>query len=268
MASQVTFDQLIAYYVNLLIIQYSGGNQPKAQAHITLLAYMMMAADVYSDVENGYNIDPSLGNTAVGVQLDVIGKYLGVDRFFTALDLINYFGLIIYSEDPSSLPTSPPVFGACTYATFGVPSYNGTLLYNDIITSENALNDTDFLLLLQFMAIINNINYSAGNIDAALWKIFGPKMWAETVGQMAMTYFIVGPVTTLLNTMIFKKLLPAPTGVLINIVQNITGPMFGIVSYAQQAQGVYSVFAFGCSSYSNYATLSGQVLTYSQITQE
>lgn len=265
MAEQSTIDDLIAYYVKLLIIQYSG-NQPKAQATMKILAAIMVANGIFFDVQNAYNIDPSLGDTAVGAQLDVIGKYVGVDRFYTAIDLIDYFALVTYAQH-AALPSSPPAFGMSTYSNFNNFSYNGTLVYNDVITSENALSDLDFLLLIQFMVLCNNMNYSAGAIDAALWQIFGTQVRAETKGDMSMTYFFTGPISTLLSTIIFKGLLPAPMGVGINVVQYINDLMFGMTTYAQAARGIYSPFASGFSTYANYATLPGQTLTYSQISE-
>jgi Protein of unknown function (DUF2612) len=266
MASQETVDQLIEYYVNLLIIQYSGPGQPNAQATISLLANIMMATGVFFDVENAYNVIADLGPTAVGVQLDVIGKYVGVNRYYSAIDLIDYFAMVTYSEH-SSLPTSPPAFGFGTYATFNNYDYNGTLTYDEILTSQNQLSDADFLTLILFMILCNNMNYSAYAIDSALWQIFGTKMHAESNGNMAMTFFIEGPITTLINTIIFKGLLPAPMGVQINIVQDITDLMFGMVNYSQVPGALYSPFAYGFSTYSDYATLPGQVLEYSQITE-
>lgn len=65
--------ELIEYYRNLLIIQYSG--LEKAPDHIRALITVLMIFDLIISVKNGYNID-----NAVGVQQDIIGKYLGIDR--------------------------------------------------------------------------------------------------------------------------------------------------------------------------------------------
>lgn len=260
------FEQLVAYYTFLLIIQYAGPGQPNAQANITLLAEVMLAAGVYFDVENAYNIDPDLGPTAVGVQLDVIGKYVGVNRFYSAIDLADYFAMVTASEH-SSLPSSPPAFGFSTAATFMDFDYNGTLTCQNITTSSNALSDADFLTLIQFLILTNNMNYSAASIDAALWQIFGASVRAETNGNMAMTYFLISPISTLVATVVFKKLLPAPMAVLINIVENIGALTFGMVSCLQVSQNIYSSFAFGFSTCSNYDSLPGEMLTCSQISQ-
>jgi len=256
MASAQTVAQLVAYYVNLLIVQYAG--QPNAQAEIALLAETALANAVFLDVENAYNIIGD--NTAVGAQLDIIGKYVGVDRFYSELELTNYSGLVTYSEH-SSLPTPPTVGGLTTYATFGNYDYNGTLQYSDIIATNNELNDANFLTLIKLGIINNNSNFSAQSIDASLFSFFGTAIRAESIGGAHLVYFITAALTPLIQAIIAKGLLPAPMGVGTTIVSDITGPMFSLVTYG----GPTSPFGSGCSTYSDYATLPGETLTYAQI---
>jgi uncharacterized protein DUF2612 len=278
MASQQLLDELIDYYTNLLIIQYN--SLPKASATIELFISEALANGITFDVQNAYNLiastddnwdsggtwdsgedwDSGTEGIAVGKQLDVIGKYVGVNRFYTAIDLENYFALITASE-VSMLPNSPPAFGLSTAATIGNFDYNGTLVCNDIVTSQNALSDADFLTLIQFMILCNNMNYSAAAIDNALYQIFGTTLRAESTGNMTIVFFIMGVVSTLINTIIFKGLLPVPEGVGFLIVENINGLMFGMVT----ARGTASAYAYGFSTCADYATLSGQTLTCTQI---
>ena len=163
----------------------------------------------------------------------------------------------------SSLPTSPPAFGFETYATFASDyDYNGTLVYSEIITSQNALSDVQFLILIQLAILRNNMNFSNASIDAAIWGLFGSVIRPEEGNNtMTMFYFIAGSETTLQQAIIAKKLLPKPMGVGAGIVTGIFRNMFAFVTYANQT----NAFGSGCSTYSNYATLAGQVLTYSMI---
>lgn len=72
----MTTQDLINYYANLLILQYLG--QPRAYATIQTLVTPVIMDQLPTQVMNAYNL---LGtNPAVGVQLDVIGKYAGVKR--------------------------------------------------------------------------------------------------------------------------------------------------------------------------------------------
>lgn len=61
------------YYADLLILQYK--TQPKARATISALTDKVIADSLLLDVINGFNLD-----TAVGKQLDTLGKYLGLSR--------------------------------------------------------------------------------------------------------------------------------------------------------------------------------------------
>lgn len=86
MATQTT-QQIIDYYANLLIIQYV--NQPKAFSTMQLWASLPVMDQLPSAVQNAYNI-----NTAVGVQLNIIGKYVGVSR-----NQYNFSGPVTLSDD-------------------------------------------------------------------------------------------------------------------------------------------------------------------------
>ena len=70
----MTNAQLINYYANLLVLQYIG--QPNAYATIQALVTPVIMNQIPLAVQNGFNMD----GTAVGVQLDVLGKYAGVSR--------------------------------------------------------------------------------------------------------------------------------------------------------------------------------------------
>ena len=63
-----------SYYSNLLIMEYHG--KPKAKATIeTTVA--LLPDDIIQEVIEGFNIE-----TAVGKQLDILGEYVGVDRYY------------------------------------------------------------------------------------------------------------------------------------------------------------------------------------------
>ncbi len=76
----MTTQEIIDYYSNLLIIQYKG--KPKAKAHIELLADAGIIDQLPIAVQNAYNVE-----TATGVQLNVIGQYVGVVRSYGAITL-------------------------------------------------------------------------------------------------------------------------------------------------------------------------------------
>ena len=61
------------YYADLLILQYK--TQPKARATIKALIKELYGSGSLLDLVNGFNLD-----TAVGKQLDTLGKYIGLNR--------------------------------------------------------------------------------------------------------------------------------------------------------------------------------------------
>lgn len=69
----MTESELIEYYANLLIIQYR--EKPKAYNTIKAIVKPFIMNKLALDVQAGFNIE-----TAVGKQLDMIGKYVGVTR--------------------------------------------------------------------------------------------------------------------------------------------------------------------------------------------
>lgn len=69
----MTLQELINYYVSLLVLQYN--DKPKALGTIEALADVAVMDMLPISVQNAFSID-----TAIGVQLDILGKYAGVVR--------------------------------------------------------------------------------------------------------------------------------------------------------------------------------------------
>jgi hypothetical protein len=69
----MTTDELVKYYADLLILQYK--NKPNAYATVQAVVKPLMMDQLPLQVLDALNID-----TAVGAQLDIIGKYVGVSR--------------------------------------------------------------------------------------------------------------------------------------------------------------------------------------------
>lgn len=83
----MTTDELKKYYSGLLILQYL--QKPKARATVEETVEPLFIDQLPVAVENAFEI-----NTAEGVQLDVIGKYVGVSRI-TA----DFTGPIVLDDD-------------------------------------------------------------------------------------------------------------------------------------------------------------------------
>lgn len=240
---------IVNYYVNLLIIQYH--NQPKAQATIQLMAETLLASGVMFDVQNGYDV-----NTAVGVQLDVIGKYVGVDRNYEAPDLTGFYSTIIYDQ----VASPPTQLGMTNYANF-VSEAGKVLQYTDLIGGNAKLSDDNFRILIKLAIITNNSNFSHQSIDANLFEIFGDTLRASSLGNMVMFYFTTSALSAIMLAAFQKGLLPKPMGVRIGGIIEQTEDYFGFNSYNGG-----SPFITGFSTYSDYGTKSGNTLVYDDIT--
>lgn len=239
---------LIDYYTNLLIIQYN--QKPKARAMIAAFAKQLLATGVFFDVRDGYNID-----TAVGKQLDVLGKYIGLDRFYNEEDLDGFFAFSTYDEDP----IDPLKIGFSTYADF--ETWEGKMLsYDDVITKQGRLIDDDYRFLLKLKIILNNSNFSHKEIDDSLFRFFGQDLVADSTGDMVMDFFVTDNKSTIIKAAIAKSLLPRPMGVWARYLISSDIDFFGLSSYADTDSA-----SIGFSTYADYDTLTGEMATYSDL---
>lgn len=69
----MTTDDIVTYYVNLLILQYR--SKPGARGSVDAVVRPTIMDQLPNQVQAAFAVD-----TAVGVQLDVVGKYAGVTR--------------------------------------------------------------------------------------------------------------------------------------------------------------------------------------------
>ncbi len=214
---------IIEFYKNLLIIQYH--DQPKAQATIQLLIDELWASGILLDVRNGYDLD-----TATGVQLDVIGKYIGVDRFYTNHDPIDYFALTFYNEvNPDAIAK----WGFTDYADYETFQENGTINYQSVLSQTNVLSDADFRVILHLKIFQNNINHSHKEIDDSIFNIFGNAIRPGSTGGMHMFYFITATLSAIVQAALLKNLLPRPMGVGLTLITGVNKPFFGFAVYSQ-----------------------------------
>lgn len=66
---------IVQYYADLLTIQYSG--KPKASATIKTMVEIILQNGILLDVLDAFNPD-----TCVGKQQDILGKWVGADRYY------------------------------------------------------------------------------------------------------------------------------------------------------------------------------------------
>jgi hypothetical protein len=251
--------ELVEYYTNLIIIQYA--NRPKAQATIQLLSDTLLANGIIWDVMDGYNVD-----TAVGVQLDIIGKYVGVDRFFNVTDPVDFFSVTDYVEVD---PDSEQKYGFTTYPDFEEDQFNGTMNYNSIVTVENKLNDDDYRVLIKLKIVQNYSNHSHKSIDDSIFEFFGNSLLPSSSGDMKIWYFVTNQLTAIIQAAMIKKVIPRPMGVGMGLIEKQPDiPFFGFITYQQVVDDYESILLTGFTDYDDYATKVGSYLSYRRISVE
>jgi hypothetical protein len=201
-----TLNNLLEYYQNLLIIQYNGKN--KASATIKMIANLILANLLILQVRDGFS-----WRTAVGYQLDIIGKWLGVTR--------DYKGSLYWGQTFLSYPNSGDLVpddktdnlqhGYSDYDTFETDT-GGVLTYESLGFVEQSLSDDDYRIILGLKIIKNSINHTAKNIDDAIWEYFNGQVYT-TWEPYEIIYHYPSSMTTIIEVCNYKNVLPAPTGV-------------------------------------------------------
>lgn len=159
------------YYADLLIIQYR--NKPNARATIKLGVDLYLADGLIFDLNNVLDID-----TAVGQQLDLIGKILGVNR------KINGFP---FNVDFFSFEKEPPD------VSYGYSDKNALSLglwkrYQNSIGSAYSLSDDDYRVLLKFKALYNVRYGSWACMDLLYHKAFGDEITLVNNKDLTVSY--------------------------------------------------------------------------------
>lgn len=198
--------ELIEYYKNLLIIQYN--NKPNAKATIEALIYAIVADSIILAVRDGYDVD-----TAVGEQLNTLGKYIGVDRFYEGVDLTgDFFG---FADATNVGGVSANIIGLNDAQN---PDKEGNFLSSDDTLSTNFILDDDtYRTLLRFQIIQNASNYSTKSIIDSINDTFDNVIVIDNQ-NMTGTYIINGS-NSLIEVLIYKDLLPKPMGVRLEVIR-------------------------------------------------
>ena len=202
-------EELLKYYANLLIIQYNG--KPKAKATIELLTkitYGFSENPLLLQIQDSFD-----WKTATGNQLDIIGKWVGVTRFYKGS---LYWGdtFLSYPKANELIPTDNTDFlqhGYSDYNTFDTDTGH-VLTYENLGFVEQSLNDDDYRTVIGLKIIKNSINHTCKNIDDAIWEYFNGQVYT-TWDNMTVIYHYPVSLNTIIEVCNSKNVLPAPTGI-------------------------------------------------------
>lgn len=204
----MTTDELKSYYSQLLIIQYR--NAPNAAAMVEGMVNEIIADQIFSTVRDAFDLD-----TAVGVQLDVLGTYLGVDRFVYGLSLTKSFFAMPLSTDGNL--TTAKGFGVGTDTNDTLTWY--FLTADDTSAVVYRMNDQEYRQILKFAAATQSSNLSIKDIDDILFNLFGTAVTLIDNKNMTITYndSASDPLANIFTLINESDLLPKPAAVAVSV---------------------------------------------------
>ena len=201
-------DDIKQYFQNLIILQYRSSKQNRAL--IASLVELVFANNLLLQIrDNCLNVE-----TSVGKQLDLLGAWVGIDRYYDAIDLWekNHVALVNYTNI-SSDTYEQWQGGFSTYTNFE-DNDGGFLMWKewrDTRTQVNQIGDDYFRQLIRLKIIKNSIPFTNKNIDDAIWKWSNGDVYT-TWGVMEVTYHYPAEMHNLFQLAIYKNVLLAPTG--------------------------------------------------------
>jgi len=197
-----TTSEVIAYYQELLLSQYVG--KPKAYDTIGVIVANAVCDMVLRQVQDGFNID-----SAVGAQLDVIGKYVGFKRR-VIVPAVKDFHIFADYDTPLTAAT-------------GFTDYDGTqnttstwYRYTTALESFADLDDEDYRFLLELKIVLNGSDNTMYSISQMLYNSFGTDLACYDQLDMSVSYAVNNAAKKLGELALSQNALPKPMGVKLN----------------------------------------------------
>lgn len=245
MAYETEVENVKEYYADLLILQYR--SKPRARATIKLGAELYLADGLVFQLNDCLNID-----TAVGAQLDLIGKILGCSRNIPGLtlrdDFFSFenkteFTVATYADLPETAVTNDVarvitdethddnttyyqwLNGAWTYQgetnpidVYGYSDKNALSdgyfkSYWNSTGSIYSLQDNDYRSLLKFKAAYNLRRGSWGDMNDLYYRMFGTDLQMVNNKNLSVTYNVSANLSTSLRAAIYLNYIQPPMGI-------------------------------------------------------
>lgn len=199
MATQAQTQQLVAYYVERLAYLYQ---KPKAQAAIAALVNQAMCDSLPLSVQDAYDVQ-----TAVGPQLDVIGKYVGLPRNIGDAAPLPFFGFVRYAGGGN-------MNGFNTY--FATPNRDAVYFSYAYSGQRNTnLSDASYAFMIALQIILNSSDGTLFSIQNYLNTLLPGVVTVIDNRDMTLTYNVT--VQAIVSTTTLAAFLPRPMGVGITI---------------------------------------------------
>lgn len=197
----ITIDDLKTAYGNALIMQYR--TKPRALATVKALTSEVWLDGLAIDESECFNLDE-----AVGAQLDVIGRIVGVNRNIFGLDLAHdFFEMTTYSGSPvgvdmqrySDSPSGPEIM----------------LRYNSDATYT--MSDFEMRYLIKLKIIFNTTQRTLKALIDSFYLIFGSSVVITDNLDMTMDYDVSEPYHNVFTVAEYLNIIPKPMAVAVTV---------------------------------------------------
>lgn len=198
----IPIDNLVQAYVRLLVFQYK---LPKAQQTIAIIVKQCLMEGLAIQVRDGYN-----PYTAVGPQLDVVAKYIGLPRNIGPGAALPFFGFVLAAGGGNQngvISTNNSTNRSVVFYRIGYKGQQAT-----------ALSDTSYAFMLALKIILNSSDGTLASIQNFLDALLPGIVTVVDNKDMTLTYTITGNPPVDATTL--GAYLPKPMGVGINIHTN------------------------------------------------
>lgn len=197
---------ILDYYAALLIIQYR--TLPNANRTVRLMANQSVCGGFLFEEQVCFGID-----VAVGEQLDVLGRIVGVSRQVYTFDPNRvFFNFTDYFDTPEIVAG----FGDYTDSPYDPNGYM-FFSYNQFNNISLTLSDEDMRTLIKMKIQLNNSRATFAFIKQYVYDWFDD-IEVEDNLDMSITYTIAASFSNLARAALYLRMLPAPTGVKPNYV--------------------------------------------------
>lgn len=205
---QVELQNIKDWIKNLIIVQYR--QSKKNRALIDLLVELIFANCLILQIRDlCLNVEKS-----IGAQLDVVARWVGLDRYYNGIDLWEhpYLSYPYYSTIQNNTYDDYQG-GFSTYLNFA-NNDGGFLTYKvwqEVRTRVNQIGDSYFRSLVKLKIVYNSINHTRKNIDDAIWEWSDGNVYT-TWNTMQITYHYTRAYRNIMTLANYKNILPRPTG--------------------------------------------------------
>lgn len=195
------------YFANLIILQYRYA--PENRTLIKNLVNLIFANNLALQIrELTVDVEKS-----VGAQLDVVGRWVGIDRYYGGELWDHPYTSFVYYSTVQNSDYNQYQGGFSTFLNFA-DNDGGFLTYKtwqDLRTKINEMGDKYFRELIKLKIIKNSINHTCKNIDDAIWNWSNGKVYT-TWDVMKLKYYYDSSYKNIMTLAQYKRALPCPTG--------------------------------------------------------